>query len=459
MTMFTFPGLREIMGLGEREIVSFYGAGGKTTFLLRLAEELSRENKKVILTTTTKIFPQQQFPEIITSDMDAAREKLRLLLERENVAVLGSALLPNGKIDGLDTSLIGELFAEGLAPYILVEADGAARRPIKGYAWHEPVIPPSSTVIVPLLGSDALGLPIAGGYVHRPELLAAQIGALEGEPIGTEQLIRCLAFMLDRGREQAPFARAVPVINKADLFKDEVQARSVARAFAAFSPSGVSCLLFAALARDFPVRYIWRRPFAEPFISCAILAAGFSRRMGEDKLALCLGGETILGHAVENARQSGADEVFIVTRPEQEWVVRQFSKMGIRIVPNPYSARGMSTSVQAAISASHPLTQGIIFALGDQPFIAPRVYRSLVKSYKEGLNLVTYPYYQNKKGNPQLFDRRTWPLLMKLRGDQGGRGIIPQIPDEGIRGVEMPCSGINMDIDTAEEYERYREQQ
>jgi probable selenium-dependent hydroxylase accessory protein YqeC len=458
MPMFKLPGLREILGLGEREIVSFYGAGGKTSFLLRLAEELSKENKKVIMTTTTKIFPQKKFPEIITSDMDVAKKELQSLLRRENVVVLGRSLLPNGKIDGLEASWIGKFHEEGLAPYILVEADGAARRPIKGYAWHEPVIPPTSTVIVPVLGSDALGLPIAAEYVHRPELLADQLGVAEGKTIDVEEFIRSLTFMLARGQKQAPSACAVPVINKADLLKDGALVHSIPEAFYASPPRGVSRLLFTTLAEEFPVHYIWRKPFAKPFISCAILAAGFSKRMGEDKLALRLKGKAILEHAVGNALQSGADEIFIVTRPEQEWVEKLFSGGGIRIVKNPYSAQGMSTSVKAAICASHPLTQGIIFALGDQPFIGSGVYRALIKSYKRKLDLVTYPHYHGEKGNPQLFDRKTWPLLMQLQGDQGGRGIISLVPDKKIRGVEMPCSGITVDIDTAEEYRRYLEQ-
>jgi probable selenium-dependent hydroxylase accessory protein YqeC len=454
ISVFKLPGLREILGLGEREIISFYGAGGKTSFLLRLAEELSQDNKKVILTTTTKIFSQQKYPQIITCDGDLAREELQRLLVRENVVVLGSSLLPSGKIDGPKPSLISRLHAEGIAPYILIEADGANRRPIKGYAWHEPVIPSFSTIIVPLLGSDALGLPISEEHVHRPELLAHQIGAAEGKTIGLEEFIRSLAFMLARGQKQAPTARAIPVINKTDLLEGGDLASNIAKAFLASPPGDVYRLLFTALAEDFPVHYIWEKPFARPFISCAVLAAGFSKRMGKDKLALDLKGKTILEHTVESARQSGADEIFIVTRPEQEWIGRLFSTSGIRVVNNPYSALGMSTSVQAAISASHPLTQGIIFALGDQPLVDPGAYQALIKSYSEGLDLVTYPHYLGKKGNPQLFDRRTWPLLMKLRGDQGGRGIISQIPDKWICGVEIPYSGVTEDIDTVEEYKR-----
>ncbi|NLX90717.1 MAG: putative selenium-dependent hydroxylase accessory protein YqeC [Firmicutes bacterium] len=456
MPLFKLPGLSKCVGLGEREIVSAYGAGGKTSFLLRLAEELSQENKKVILTTTTHILPPRNFPLVITSDFAEARRKLQSYLQRDNVVALGSAMLPGDKVKGIEAAWVDEFFSEGLAPYILVEADGAARRPIKGYAPYEPVIPQSSTTIVPVLGADALGLPIEAGFVHRPELLVHQIGAAEGGLIGTDHFIRCLFFMLERGRRQAPSARAVPVVNKADLMKDKELLYAVVGAFSASSLSGVSRLLFTALSEEFPVQYIWGKPFLKPFVSCAILSAGFSRRMGEDKLSLRFGEKTILEHAVGNALQGGADEIFIVTRPEQEWVEKLFSGDKIRVVKNPFSAQGMSTSIKAAISACNPLAQGVIFALGDQPFIDPEVYRALIKNYSRNLNLVTYPLFQGKKGNPQIFDRRTWPLLLTLQGDRGGRGIIPLLPEGEIRGVETPFPGVTVDIDTAEEYMKYR---
>ncbi len=456
MYSFALPGLAKTLELGERELVSAYGGGGKTSLLLQLAKELSQDNKKVIFTTTTHIFRPRNFPLVLTTDFAEARRKLQSYLKRENVVALGSAMLPNDKVKGIEVAWVRKLFSEGLAPYILVEADGAARRPIKGYASHEPVIPFSSTVIVPVLGVDAVGLPIEAEFVHRPEILAGQVGAVEGEKITIQHFIRCLFFMLDRGRQQAPSARAVPVVNKADLISEKMLVGSVAEAFSSYPD--VSRLLFTALAGDYPIHYIWGAPFLRPFISCVILAAGFSRRMGEDKLSLRLGEKTILELAVENALQSGADEIFIVTRPGQEWVEKLFSgDKKIRIVLNPFSAQGMSTSIKAAICAAHPLTQGIIFALGDQPFIDPEVYRALIRSYKRNLNLVTYPHFQGKKGNPQLFDRRTWPLLMTLQGEQGGRGIVSLLPDEEIRGVETRFSSIAVDIDTAEEYHKYRQ--
>ena len=48
-----------------------------------------------------------------------------------------------------------------LADYIINEADGAARKPIKAPNATEPVIPTSTTLIVAVVGVDALNSPLS----------------------------------------------------------------------------------------------------------------------------------------------------------------------------------------------------------------------------------------------------------------------------------------------------------
>ena len=122
---------------------------------------------------------------------------------------------------------------------------------------------------------------------------------------------------------------------------------------------------------------------------------------------------------------------------------------------NHSAAEGMSASVRTAVSAAFPLSQGIIFALGDQPFIRPEIYKTLIQSYRQNLGLLTYPLYRGQKGNPQLYDRKTWPLLLKLRGDRGGRVITPMLPEHECIGVETPFSAVATDVDTPEDYIKY----
>jgi probable selenium-dependent hydroxylase accessory protein YqeC len=52
----------EALNLEERAFISLVGAGGKSTLFNRLADELAHKNKRMILTTTTKMFARQLAP-------------------------------------------------------------------------------------------------------------------------------------------------------------------------------------------------------------------------------------------------------------------------------------------------------------------------------------------------------------------------------------------------------------
>ena len=79
-----------------------------------------------------------------------------------------------------------------LADYVLVEADGSARRPLKAHAPWEPVIPPESGRTVCVLGLTGLGRPIREA-AHRPELYARLAGAGEDDTASADAAAKVLA--------------------------------------------------------------------------------------------------------------------------------------------------------------------------------------------------------------------------------------------------------------------------
>lgn len=141
-------------------VTAVIGGGGKTSLLRALGRELSRRHR-VVLCTTTKIYP---FP-----DLPCARTAADL------AALAGEALLctgtdaPSGKLTVPPVPL-AEL--ERRYDYVLVEADGSAGRPMKAHAPHEPVIPPETRRRVLVVGASGFGQAIARA-AHRPEQYAA----------------------------------------------------------------------------------------------------------------------------------------------------------------------------------------------------------------------------------------------------------------------------------------------
>ena len=156
------PGpISRALALGPREVVSLIGGGGKTTLLFSLARELGKEGP-VLVTTTTKIF----FPR---GERVLRNPKARHPAGEKGYIVLGQRV-KEGKLWGVPPAWIEAL--RDYFPYILVEADGSQGRPLKAHAPHEPVLPPSSSLVVILAGASALGRPFSDEYVHRSQLMA-----------------------------------------------------------------------------------------------------------------------------------------------------------------------------------------------------------------------------------------------------------------------------------------------
>ena len=100
-------------------VTAVIGGGGKTTLLRTLGEELSKAHS-VLLCTTTKIMP---FPGIPWTD---SLERLDELRKEHRLLCMGTLLPESGKLDRPNASM-AELMER--FDYVLVEADGAARRP------------------------------------------------------------------------------------------------------------------------------------------------------------------------------------------------------------------------------------------------------------------------------------------------------------------------------------------
>ena len=149
-------------------VTAVIGGGGKTTLLRILGEELAGRHT-VLLCTTTKILP---FPDLpcarTTAELDQLRRSHRLLCAGTDVPGTGKLAAPETPM-----ALLAERF-----DYVLVEADGAARRPLKAHAPHEPVIPPEANQAICVVGASGFGRPISEA-AHRPERYALLAGVPE----------------------------------------------------------------------------------------------------------------------------------------------------------------------------------------------------------------------------------------------------------------------------------------
>ena len=159
-------------------VTAVIGGGGKTTLLRTLGTELAADGARVLLCTTTQIFPFDGLPNLT----DPTEDSLAQALEARRLVCAGTPVPGTGKLAAPAIPMARLMV---LADYVLAEADGAAGRPLKAHAPHEPVIPPEANQVVCVVGASGFGRPI-GEAAHRPALYARLAGVLEDAPAAPE---------------------------------------------------------------------------------------------------------------------------------------------------------------------------------------------------------------------------------------------------------------------------------
>ena len=168
--------------------ISVIGSGGKTTFLRYLADRLPGT---VILTTSTHIWPFPDIPLVNAADADREQvlHQLRSALARSRIVCLGKSET-SGKLAD-PSAVIPFEFLLPEAGHVLVEADGAAGRPLKAHRPWEPVIPSCSDLTVCLVGASGIGKPVSEAC-HCPELFADLAGISVNDPAHIENIAAVL---------------------------------------------------------------------------------------------------------------------------------------------------------------------------------------------------------------------------------------------------------------------------
>jgi molybdenum cofactor cytidylyltransferase len=188
-------------------------------------------------------------------------------------------------------------------------------------------------------------------------------------------------------------------------------------------------------------------------ISAILLGAGESKRMGVDKLSLPWGRKTVIEHCFETLLQSEVLEIVVVLGIRNKGVKNLFQGRKVKVVLNPHSKRGMSTSIREGLRAIRPSSPGILIALGDQPLLKTRTINALVRAFDRGEEGIIIPSFQGRKGHPVIFHKRYRKELLNLRGDLGGRTIVERHPED-VRVVPIKSEGVVKDVDTWQDYEK-----
>jgi molybdenum cofactor cytidylyltransferase len=230
------------------------------------------------------------------------------------------------------------------------------------------------------------------------------------------------------------------------------------------------------------------------FLPSIVLAAGLSRRMGEEnKLLLPFGGTTIMAKTLSNILPSDLGETLVVVGHEAEDVVRELNfkfqmsnssakdspssnfkrqtkipplsindpnRSFLKILMNNHYEKGMTTSIQTGVQAANKDSLGYMICLSDMPFITPSEYRFLADAFLTILErdeqAIIQPVFQGQRGNPTILSNFYKKDILDLTYTEGCKPIV-QKHKEHLYLVEMPTDSVVKDIDFRQEYDRLRQ--
>jgi len=184
-----------------------------------------------------------------------------------------------------------------------------------------------------------------------------------------------------------------------------------------------------------------------PF-AALVLAAGLSRRSGaRNKLLATVDGRPMVRAVAETVLAAGFRPVLAVTGHEREKVRAALDGLDVGFAQNPDYAEGMASSIRHGVAALGDDVAGVLIALGDMPWVTAGTLVALAQAFDVGAGLdICRPVHAGKPGNPVLFGRRHFAVLMALSGDAGAKGVIKANPD-AVVDVPVDDAGVQRDLD------------
>lgn len=441
--------LHQAFDIVRGDVVAFIGAGGKTSAMVNLGHELAERGWRVIATTTTRISAEQLelMPYAVTPG-EGSGMLSKALSEFGFIFVYDQ--IRSGQIYGPPHDYIAQMLDTLDSDVLLVEADSADGLPLKAPFDDEPMIPPETSLVVPVASVSVLGQELDDEHVYNAQAIIDRYGFNEGQRVKSPwvaQVLRDETLGLARVPDNA---RVVALLNQVTA---QGYARGRARLIARLtlrSPRVSSVAIGSVRGAD-PI-YELQRP-----VAAIVLAAGLSTRMGQPKVLLpWTKNATILEHIIMQLILARVDHITVVTGNRAGEVHRLATKRGVETVHNPDYADGeLISSLQAGLKSLPKNTAAALVVLGDQPRIQPRVVNQVAMAYAEGKGRLVAPTYRGERGHPILIDRRYWPELLALPPGGTPRQVINQYKDE-MALVPVDTDSVLQDVDTPEDYRQAR---
>lgn len=182
-------------------------------------------------------------------------------------------------------------------------------------------------------------------------------------------------------------------------------------------------------------------------ISAIVLAAGLSRRMGDqNKLLKNYQDKPLVTHILSALKNSTIEDTAIVTGHDREAIEKLALEYDVPTIHCTTYAKGMAESLKTGVEHFSD-SEGIMICLGDMPHIKTEHLDHLADAFRahEGQRICIAAYHA-KRGNPVIIPKDIYPYIAELEGDQGARALFTRFADR-VELVEMNDSSVVEDFD------------
>jgi len=431
----------KIFAINKGDVISFVGAGGKTSLITALALSLRKEFS-VAITTTTHMCPADDkrfLNHLFNNDKFIAT--LNNLKEGNRIPVFFSSIDSEGK--GLpptskDIQTIASLF-----DVVLIEADGARGKSIKFPRVHEPVVPDLSRKVVLVAGLDILGKKISDDLVFHPELFKDK--GWDSETVITWQVLRNILYSSNSYLDKLQGKDVFLVLNKSDLIDESI----TQSAQLIYHENIKSIILSSVTADGLKLEQIDNSGMS---VIGILLAAGRSLRYGSPKLTDTFHSRPLFLHSFKSANESNLDKLIVVTGETGNELIKMAHNIPnnrAEFIRNPQSAKGISSSIKIAlgkIMKSNP-NAAIMIMLADMPYVTSELINNVLGEFRNSSASISAPFIEGRNAHPVIFHHLLFPELLKLEGDHGGKEIIMEHID-WVKKIPLASVSSQIDIDT-----------
>jgi molybdenum cofactor cytidylyltransferase len=190
----------------------------------------------------------------------------------------------------------------------------------------------------------------------------------------------------------------------------------------------------------------------DPLISCLLLCAGQSTRMGQNKLLLPMKGQSIIHKTATEISKSNFNEVIVVTGHESQQIEKELTPLNFKFANNPKYPTGMHSSIKRGLIEINESHHFFAVCLGDQPFLTSLDYNHLINQAKITDALIVCPSFEGKQGNPVFISLKLKnEILAQADNDRGCFYLLERYAERTLT-VPMTAKATLIDIDTPETY-------